>query len=204
MAVCYFKTNDEDIRVVVDYDEFADNPVVYTGIGLYPLEINRNYHVRDYDDKYNAEIDEAIENADEEWSSIYEPSTEQRREFTEAWLTERNIPFYTYTVQVYRDWVLTGIFYATEDGVTVEDIRKRMPYLNAWYNGDVYRMSFQKQVKYVNADDAGDVMYKWVYFEDDDVCDSYGEIYDTNDIPEIVKDVSKFEVVGETIWDKGW
>lgn len=197
----YFNTDKEDVRVVVDYDHYADNPVVYTGIGLYPLEINRNYHVRDYDEKYNAEIDEAIENADEEWSSIYEPSIQQRKDFAEAWLTERNIPFYTYTVQVYRDWVLTGIFYATEDGVTVEQIRKAMPYLNAWYNGDVYRMSFQKENVYRNIDDPEDFITQWVHF-DDGVCDSYGDIYELSDVAEIVKDNSEFVVVGDMEWGK--
>jgi len=195
----YFKTDKEDVRVVVDYDHWADNPVMYSGIDLYPLEVNRNYVVKDYDHKHNSDIDSAMQEVDEEWSSIYEPSTEQRQKFAEAWLTERNIPFYTTTIQVYRDWVFTGILYATEDDVTEEMIRKRVPYLNAWYNGDVYRMSFQKEAVYRNIDDPEDFISKWVDF-DDGIQDSYGDIYDTDDVPEIVSSESEFTIVGDIKW----
>lgn len=191
----YFETDKEDVRVIVDYDHYADNPIMECGIGLYPLEVNRNYLVKHYDEKHNAEINDGLELCDEEC----EPSTEQRQKFAEAWLTERNIPFYTTTVQVYRDWVFTGILYATEDDVTEEMIRKRVPYLNAWYNGDVYRMYFQKEAVYRNIDDPEDFISKWVDF-DDGVQDSYGDIYDTDDVAEIVSSESEFTIVGEIKW----
>ena len=164
---------------------------------MYPLEVNRNYAVKHYDEKHNSDIDSAMQEVDEEWSSIYEPSTEQRQKFAEDWLTERNIPFYSTTVTVYRDWVFVGILYATEDDVTEEMIRKRVPYLNAWYNGDVYRMSFQKEAVYRNIDDPEDFITQWIHFDETELGDSYGDIYDTSDIVQIVADCSELTVVGE-------
>jgi hypothetical protein len=199
----YFNTDKDDVRVVVDYDHYADNPVRDSGIGLYSLEVNkRSYDVKGYDDKCNAEIDEAAQDGDVEWETVYEPSTEQRKDFAEQWLTERGIPFYTTTVTVYRDWVFTGIFYATEEDVTEEMIRNLIPLLSAWYNGDVYRMSFQKEAVYRNIDDPEDFLSKWIHFEDTELGDTCGDIYELSDVPGIVADCSEFTVVGEMEWGK--
>lgn len=197
----YFNTDNDDVRVMVDYDHYADNPIIYTGVGLYPLEVNRNFDVKGYDDKLNAKIDDAMQEMDEDWATIYEPSLDQRRDFVEQWLSDRGIPFYTTTVTIYRDWVFTGVFYATEDGVTAESIRKRMPELSAWYNGDVYELFIQKRERYANLNDKNDVIEKWVTHYDDDFT-AYGNVYDFDDVKQIIESESRYKIVGDMEWGK--
>lgn len=197
----YFKTDNDDVRIGVDYDHYADNPIIYTGVGLYPLEVNRFFDVKGYDDKLNAKIDDAIEDWDEGWATVYEPSTEQRREFVEQWLTEMGIPFYTTTVTIYRDWVFTGVFYATEDGVTAESIRKQIPALSAWYNGDVYEVFVQKRNTYANIMDLGDRIEKWVTDYDDDFT-VYSGVYNIDDVRDIIEGETEYKIVGDMEWGK--
>lgn len=195
----YYKTNDETVRVAVDYDSHADHPLDFQDVSVYVLEVNRFYDVKNFTNPLGGEIDEAIDNSDEEWATVYEPSTDQRREFVEKFLTERNIPFYTTTVMAGRDWVFTGVFYSSGDGMTAEIIRKFIPELNAWYNGEVYRITLQKENVYRNIDDPEDFIIKWNYFEADDFY-SYGNIYDFDDVKSIVDDATEYVLVGDLEW----
>ena len=199
----YYGTDNPDVRVALYYDEDAENPLMYQGVGVYLLEANtRNYLMGKYEDKYNSDIDEAAEAGDVEWATVYEPSTEQRREFAEQWLTEKNVPFYTTTINAGRDWVFTGIFYAIDEGLTVENIRAMTRPLGAWYNGEVYRIGLQKRDVYKNVLDDADVLERWNFFEYADF-GTCGDIYEWDDIAGIVSDATEFTVVGDIEYARG-